>query len=460
MAMEVSMKIRNSIKSRVLLSMFMVVLLIQVFQPMNVYATNGAPNVDSYGYVVMDANSGNIILSKNKDKTLYPASSVKLMTAIVAIENADNLDMKITAKESVLSKVANDASKIGLKSGYSYSLNELLHMLLIVSAADAADTIAEGVCGSVGTFVKEMNEKAQELNLYSTSFDNTIGLDIGNNYNKTYTTASDFAIVARYAMTIPLIRDIVAKHSYTLNENTNLKGRVLNNTNRFYTYVDYNKNLYTIIGSKTGTTNAAGSVLIATAIDKEGHEVICAFFGNKGRDCMYQDIRALFDYVFEGVSNKTITLSKGFYDTRFLDSAGVILECYEKGIVCGKTDGSFGVKDTVNQLTFVETVNKISGENLKPIAKNKNMTIKDFAQILYQEYPNEIPSKKIQKIEEKVVSSTELTKEEMKQISNLYYSSVLYRKYSYQVDANLTREDMIMIGYRLAQYTSKLKAAS
>lgn len=454
------MKIRTSIKSRVLLSMFMVVLLIQVFQPMGVYATNGAPNVDAYGYVVMDANSGDIILSKNKDKSLYPASAVKLMTAIIAIENADNLEMKITAKESVLSKVASDASKIGLKAGYSYSLNELLHMLLIVSAADAADTIAEGVSGSVAAFVKEMNEKAQKLNLSSTSFDNTIGLDIGNNYNKTYTTANDFAIMARYAMTIPTIRNIVAKHTYTLRENTNLKDRVLKNTNRFYTYADYNKDLYTIIGSKTGTTNAAGSVLIATAIDKEGHEVICAFFGNKGREYMYQDIRELFDYVFEGVSNETITLSKGFYDTRFLDSGSMIMECYEKGIICGKTDGSFGAKDMVNQLTFIETVNDISGENLKPITKNKYMTIKDFAQILYLEYPGEITSKKIKKIEDKVVSGTELTKDEMKQIANLYYSSVLYRKYSYHVDAYLTKEDMIMIGYRLAQYTSNLKAAS
>ena len=112
--------------------------------------TNDSPisiGVSAHAYVVMDANSGEIIMSQDADKKIYPASTTKLLTAVVAIENC-NLDREIEVKQAALNKVDVESSIVGLRAGSTYTMEQLLYMLLIVSAGDAAEVIAEEVAGS------------------------------------------------------------------------------------------------------------------------------------------------------------------------------------------------------------------------------------------------------------------------------------------------------------------------
>ena len=254
------------------------------------------PSVSAHAYVIMDSNSGEILYSKDAYKKIYPASTAKMMTALVAIENCD-LSKKITITNTILNSVPSIATQANLKAGYSYTLEELLNMLLVYSAADAANAIAFEVGGSISGFTKMMNDRAKSLGMNSTNFDNAIGLD-GRSFPNTYCNAVDIANLTKYVMKNPIIRDIVKKPSYTIKNYDNGKSKTLNNSNNFLRNKWYPKDLYTVIGTKTGTTDAAGYALSTTAIDKNGREIICSFFGNSTRTKMFEDIEKLLTYTY------------------------------------------------------------------------------------------------------------------------------------------------------------------
>lgn len=258
-----------------------------------------APKTKAHAYYMIDAKTGKKILSKNANKMIYPASTVKLMTALVVLEHAEETK-QITYTKKLKKKIPSDASALNLRTGRTYTVNQYLHMLLIVSDAASAVTLAIGTAGSMDRFVGWMNEKAEELKMEGTSFDNPIGLDKGSGYNDTYTTASDFIKISKAAMENQTIRTIVAKHKYKVQPIGVKKSFVIKNTNAFYsTYKKMVKGKnYKIIGSKTGTTRAAGHALVATARDEEGHEVICAFYGKGTHKQLYRDVKRLLNYAF------------------------------------------------------------------------------------------------------------------------------------------------------------------
>lgn len=251
-----------------------------------------------YAYAVMDANNGAVVLSSRLNKKIYPASTVKIMTAIVAIERLP-LETKIKVRKKVLKPICSGAAQYGLKTGKKYTLECLLHILLLVSGADAAQVIADAAGGSVDQFVVMMNEKAKELGMTGSSFDNPIGLDIGDGFKKTWATAYDYCLLTKYAMQNESFAKIVGKKRYQVKRCSGKKERKLTNTNRFYTVVSYDQSLYTVIGTKTGTTNAAGHVFIATAEDSQGHRVICAYFSKNDSTQLFLDIRKLLNKVFK-----------------------------------------------------------------------------------------------------------------------------------------------------------------
>lgn len=280
--------------------LLIIALLLGGFLPQPVQAETDKPKTQAHAYYMVDAGSGKKILSQNANKKIYPASTVKLMTALVALEHARTTqEIKYTKKLSKM--IPSDAAALNLRTGRTYNVRQYLHMLLMVSDAAAATALSVGIAGSQEQFVKWMNEKAVALGMTKTSFDNPIGLDIGSGYHKTYTTASDFSKISRAAMENKTIRAIVAKHKYKVQPIGVKKSFVIQNTNAFY--FAYKKMVkgakYEIIGSKTGTTRAAGHALVATARDEEGHEVICAFYGKGTHERLYQDVKKLFDYAFE-----------------------------------------------------------------------------------------------------------------------------------------------------------------
>ena len=228
--------------------------------------TNDSPismGVSAHAYVVMDANSGEIIMSQDADKKIYPASTTKLLTAVVAIENC-NLDREIEVTQAALNKVDVESSIVGLRAGSTYTMEQLLYMLLIVSAGDAAEVIAEEVAGSSEAFATMMNEKAKQIGMTDSYFDNPVGMDWHSNA-KIHSTAHDIAKLTQYAMANYEIRKIVRHSFYTVDNFYNGKSITLGSTNGFLRKRKYADNLFTVIGSKTGTTDKAGFSLTTTA---------------------------------------------------------------------------------------------------------------------------------------------------------------------------------------------------
>lgn len=282
-----------------LLAFLLVFSVFATLLPTQMAQAAGKPKTQAHAYYMIDAASGKKLLSKSANKKIYPASTVKLLTALTVLEHSST-SKQIVYTKKIRKKIPGDAAALNLRTGRTYTVEQYLHMLLIVSDAGSAIALAVGTAGSRKQFVQWMNEKAKALGMTHSSFDNPVGLDVGSGYNKTYTTAADFMKVSKAAMENSVIRRIVAKHKYRVSPVGVKKSFVIKNTNAFYfSYKKLVKNKkYTIIGSKTGTTKAAGHCLVATAVDEKGHEVICAFYGKGSYEQLYKDVRKLFDYAF------------------------------------------------------------------------------------------------------------------------------------------------------------------
>lgn len=185
---------------------------------------------------------GNIICGKNENKKTPMASTTKIMTAIVAIENCGDLNKIVIVSPKA---AGTGGSRLGLKRNDKVTLNDLLYGLMLVSGNDAAVSIAEFVGGSVEGFAELMNKKAQELGLENTHFVTPHGLDEPEHY----TTAVELAKIADYALNNATFSKIVATKEYSIHINNNNKN--LRNTNELLGYLNGVK------GVKTGFTNNA-----------------------------------------------------------------------------------------------------------------------------------------------------------------------------------------------------------
>ena len=262
-----------------------------------VYAT---PNITAPHAVLMDYTTGEILLEHNAHQAAYPASTTKVMTALLVLENAD-LDDVVTIKEDLYI----DGSSMYLLKGESFTVKELLQGLLIRSANDAAEVLAVHISGSIEEFVDLMNKRAKELGALNTHFNNPHGLPDDNHI----TTAYDLAVIAKHAMSFDLFRDIVATErlDFPPTEFTP-ESRYYRNTNRFLwgtgsaNQILYN-NAYTNIkydiidGIKTGYTGVAGQCLITSAV-KDDQRLISVVLGAEGSN-IYLDSRSLIDYGYD-----------------------------------------------------------------------------------------------------------------------------------------------------------------
>jgi len=207
-------------------------------------------------YVVLDLDSGRVLYSKNPDQRLFPASTTKTMTALVAWENGKPSEV-IHASYAA---AHTGESAIYLQQGEARTLNELLHAAMIRSANDACVAIAEGVGGSVPKFVGMMNAKAKQLGLKNTHFVNPHGL----HDPKHFTSARDLATIARAFTQVPFLNRIVREKTAKIGGNPNVGPvRLLLNRNKLlfrWAACD---------GLKTGSTKEAGHCLIATATGRD-----------------------------------------------------------------------------------------------------------------------------------------------------------------------------------------------
>lgn len=261
------------------------------------------PALDVGAYILIDLKSGEVLCEKDSHKTLYPASTTKIMTAILALEIGD-LSQEMTASQSAIDDIGVNGSNIGIIPGEIISLDNLLQALLISSANETANIIAEHLYESREEFISLMNQRAKELGATNTHFVNTCGIHDPMHY----TTASDLAKIAKHAMTIPKFREIVSTPSFEMPvTNKHSEWPVLTSTNKLM--ITDKNDLYKINGIKTGFTGPAGYNLISSATDNSGMELISVVMSVKNENAP-ENVRSyskeLLDYGFNNFKRATL----------------------------------------------------------------------------------------------------------------------------------------------------------
>lgn len=258
-----------------------------------------APEVDfpiySQGAVLLESSTGKILYGKNENEKLYPASTTKILTAIIAIENYKLTD-KVTANNTAIMAIPSGYSNAGIQPGETLTVEELLQLFLIHSANEVGYIFAEDISESVDNFANLMNKKATEIGCKNTHFTNPSGIHNVEHYS----TAYDMALIAQYCMKNETFRSIVSMPSCTIEPTDKYEKRYFKNTNDL---LDSKSKYYyeNAIGIKTGFTTQAKNCLIAGS-KKDDMELITVVLGAEatadGRSGRYIDTINLFDYGF------------------------------------------------------------------------------------------------------------------------------------------------------------------
>lgn len=269
---------------------------------------NNTLELNSSAAILMENSTGRILYEKNPHQKMYPASITKIMTALLALEKG-NLDSVVTASPNAISSISYDSSNIGMLIAEEMTLENLLYGLMVASANEGANVIAEHISGSIDKFVKLMNTRAKELGAKNTNFTNTNGLPNDNHY----TTAYDMAIITKEAMKHEKFMEIVNTDYYELPPTNKYKEtRYLSNTNylinKAHVKPDANYLYDPAIGVKTGWTTKAKHTLVAAA-KKNNMELISVVLGAEkegNKVYSYDDTINLFEYGFNNFSLQTI----------------------------------------------------------------------------------------------------------------------------------------------------------
>lgn len=241
------------------------------------------PIINARHAVVIDRSSKNILYGKNENEQCKMASTTKIMTAIVVLENCDNLNQIVTISKK---SAGTGGSRLGLSTNDTITVENLLYGLMLVSGNDAAVALAEFIGGDIEKFSLMMNEKASSLGLKNTNFETPHGLDSDNHY----TTAYELALLANYALNNPTFSKIVKTSNYTVNINGSAK--TLNNTNELLGYLDG------VYGVKTGFTNGANRCLV-TSCKRDNLDIICVVLGCDTKKNRTLDSIKLINYTFD-----------------------------------------------------------------------------------------------------------------------------------------------------------------
>ncbi len=258
--------------------------------------------------VLIDAASGEILYDKDADKKMYPASITKLMTILLALENGKLTD-EITFSHDAVYNIEPGSAHIAILEGETLTLEQVLRAIILRSANEASNGVAEYVDGSVEAFAKHMTERAKELGCTNTNFVNANGLFDENHY----TTAHDMALIARELLKHEEYRSMMSETDYEIPPtNLQTETRYLHgqhqmlNPNSIYYYKD-------AIGGKTGYTVEAGNTLVTYA-ERDGLTLIAVVMKCNGAE-HYTDTAALFDYGFANYASVKIAAVSDYTST-------------------------------------------------------------------------------------------------------------------------------------------------
>lgn len=266
--------------------------------------------------LLMDAKSGKILYSKNAFEKRYPASTTKIMTAILTLENCKLTDIATVSHNAIFS-VPVGYSHASLKEGEQLTIEQLLNVLLIPSANDAATVLAEHIAGSVDKFSDMMNNKAKEIGCLNTHFVNPNGIHSEDHYS----TAYDLALIGKYAMQFDDIMRIATVNQYTLPKTNKYdkENRIFNSTNGLITKNGeyyYSK----ATGLKTGYTDKAGYCIVTTAKQNDV-ELLQVVLGSDSIKDRYEDCINVFEYGFKNYSYANLVKENEIVDTITIEGA-------------------------------------------------------------------------------------------------------------------------------------------
>lgn len=300
----------------------LLVLVLNIIDTPLVHAETSIPNIDSLSALLMDMHSGKILFEKNINEKRYPASLTKVMTAIIVLENCQLTDTATVSYNAVMS-LSPGYITANLQIGEEFTIEQLLYVLLVGSANDVAIVLAEHTSGSIEAFAELMNQKAKDLGCTSTNFVNPNGVHNENHYS----TASDLALIARYAMKNETFRKLVSTTSYTLpaTNKYDRDDRLFTNTNALLIVNNNNRNdnyyYKYATGIKTGFTTPAGNCLIASA-NKDDLELLIITLNasqtDEGLSQRYLDAHKLFDYGYNSyILRKVINAGRHCSDNNY-----------------------------------------------------------------------------------------------------------------------------------------------
>ena len=288
-----------------ILSVLLIILLFAALLPTAALAVDD-PQISARAAILANASTGEVYYSKNADATIQPASTTKMVTALIVAEAVDRGEISlgdvVTASDNCQYNLEPDSTNAGpaIVPGEQMTVQDLLYCAMLVSANEACNILAEHVSGSVNAFVERMNTRAQELGCSGTHFANANGLEESDHYS----TAADFALLTREALQHPLVLEICGTLNYTVAATNKADARNLVNTNSLLNpdssyYSEY------AYGVKTGYFSNAGYCLVSAA-DKDDIDVICVVMGAAEAGGNFADSLALYNWMFSNFENKSI----------------------------------------------------------------------------------------------------------------------------------------------------------
>ncbi len=332
------------------------------------------PSVSSASAILMDAQTGEILYTKNAHTKRFPASTTKIMTCLLALEKAvaeDGFDTVITANADTVD-IESGSSNAGIRIGEELTVEQLLYFAMVVSGNDAANALGQYVSdGDLSAFSQLMTTRAAELGCKNTFFWNAHGLnEAPEAQDKHMTSAYDLALIMKQATSIPKFIELISTTYYeapptnktnSTRKYTNTNKLILPRDSAYYEYC---------IGGKTGWTTPAGNTLVTYA-EKNDRKLICVVLKASSRNVAYADTKALYEYGFSDNNFEMISLDNAFPEGEMIKTVSVT----ENGKVVGSAKVYADIAKTLYipagcspqeldcQLICVDSVEK--GEELK-----------------------------------------------------------------------------------------------
>lgn len=312
-------------------------------------ATN-EPIINSRSAVIYDRTSGEVIWGKDENSERKMASTTKIMTSIVVLENVKDLNQVVT----ISSKSAGvGGSRLGLHVGDKITVNDLLYGLMLKSGNDCAIALAEYVGDSVDNFVDMMNEKAEEMNLIKTHFVTVNGLDADEHH----TTAVELAKMADYALKIDKFKNIVGTKDYIVTING--YGKAIDNTNELLGYLNG------VYGVKTGFTNGANRCLV-TSIKRGNMDIISVVLAADTKNDRTRDSIKIIEYAYANYKMVDVStnIENAFNDWKEKNDIEIIkgsnkylnveLSAYNKKVIPVSNQNTGNIEVTIDSIKTIE----------------------------------------------------------------------------------------------------------